>query len=62
MELDAVLNEYKDVFADLPNQLPPERTVFHTIPLKEAPPSRPENLMQEVDRQVKAPLAEGYIV
>ena len=67
-ELDAVLAEYKDVFAELPNELPPERTVFHTIPLKEGaepPPrksyrlSRPE--MQEVDKQVKALLAKGYI-
>ena len=60
--------QYKDVFAELPNELPPERTVFHTIPLKEGaepPPrksyrlSRPE--MQEVDKQVKALLAKGYI-
>ena len=66
-ELDAVLAEFKDVFAELPNELPPERTVFHTIPLKEGaepPPrksyrlSRPE--MQEVDKQVKALLAKGY--
>ena len=63
-----MLAEYKDVFAELPNELPPERTVFHTIPLKEGaepPPrksyrlSRPE--MQEVDKQVKALLAKGYI-
>ena len=53
---------------DLPAQLPPERSVFHTIPLKsdEPPPprkayrlSRPE--VDEVERQVKSLLEKGYI-
>ena len=63
-----MLAEYRDVFpAELPSELPPERTAFHTTPLKEGavpPPggayrlSRPE--MQEVDKQVKGLLAKSY--
>ncbi|KAL0042438.1 hypothetical protein WJX77_012430 [Trebouxia sp. C0004] len=42
-KLAEILKEYKDVFpVELPSELPPERTVFHTIPLKEGavPPPR----------------------
>ncbi|DBA98185.1 TPA: hypothetical protein ACH3X1_016729 [Trebouxia sp. C0004] len=64
-----VTNKYSDCFPrDLPAQLPPERSVFHTIPLKsdEPPPprkayrlSRPE--VEEVERQIKSLLEKGYI-
>ncbi len=59
-KLAEILKKYKDVFpVELPSELPPERTVFHTIPLQEGavPPPRkmyrlsgPEK--QEVERQV----------
>ncbi len=59
-KLAEILKEYKDVFpVELPSELPPERTVFHTFPVKEGavPPPRkmyrlsgPEK--QEVERQV----------
>ena len=67
-----LLHEFRDVFPnELPAELPPERSVFHTIPLKDqnaarAPParktyrlSRPE--MEECTRQVTALLAKGHI-
>ncbi len=68
-KLAEILKEYKDVFpVELPSELPPERTVFHTIPLKEGavPPPRkmyrlsgPEK--REVERQVDALLEKGFI-
>ena len=68
-KLAEILREYKHVFpVELPNELPPERTVFHTIPMKEGavPPPRkmyrlsgPEK--QEVDRQVAGLLKKGFI-
>ena len=68
-ELQGLLHEFRDVFSDeLPNELPPQRTTFYTIPLKEgAVPSakkayrlsRPE--LQEMEKQVKGLLAKGLI-
>ena len=68
-KLHALLERHKDtVPAELPAKLPPERNVYHTIPLKsnEPPPprksyrlSRPE--MEELKRQVQSLLAKGYI-
>ena len=66
-QLRAVLDAYKDVFpAELPSKLPPDRTVFHTIPLKEGaepPPrrayrlSRPER--DEIDKQGQGLIGQG---
>ena len=67
--LKSLMNEYTDIFPDeLPAELPPERDVYHTIPLKinEAPPprksyclSKPETA--ELNSQVKSLLTKGYI-
>jgi Reverse transcriptase (RNA-dependent DNA polymerase)/RNase H-like domain found in reverse transcriptase/Integrase zinc binding domain/Chromo (CHRromatin Organisation MOdifier) domain/gag-polyprotein putative aspartyl protease/Integrase core domain len=65
--LQAILEAYKDVFAELPG-LPPERNVCHTIPLVPGakPPHRrmyrlsPAEL-EEVKRQVADLLAKGLI-
>ena len=62
--------QYRDVFPDeLPAELPPERSVYHTISLKDsnaAPPARksyrlsqPE--LEECKQQVTALLAKGHI-
>ena len=68
-ELQSLLEEYKDCFpAELPAKLPPERNVYHTIPLKnEDPPpprksyrrSKPE--VAELNGQVASLLEKGYI-
>ena len=68
-ELQSLLEKYKDCFpAELPAKLPPERNVYHTIPLKnEDPPpprksyrlSRPE--VAELNTQVASLLEKGYI-
>lgn len=66
-QLDAILREYEDVFADL-KDLPPERRVTHLIPLE--PGARPiykqmYRLTQaekaEVEKQVAHLLSMGYI-
>jgi hypothetical protein len=66
--LQSLLDEYKDVFADLPPGLPPERNVVHSIPLEPGskPPAKrlyrlsPAELT-EVKRQVKELLTKGFI-
>ena len=68
-KLQLLLDKYKDRFpADLPAKLPPDRNVYHTIPLKnsEPPPprmsyrlSKPE--VAELNSQVASLLAKGYI-
>ena len=67
--LESLLEENKDRFpADLPAKLPPERNVYHTIPLKnnDPPPprksyrlSKPE--VEELNTQVASLLEKGYI-
>ncbi len=67
--LKSLLDKYKDRFpADLPAKLPPERNVYHTIPLKDNEPlpprksyrlSRPE--VAELNTQVASLLEKGYI-
>lgn len=68
-ELQAVLQEYKDVLVDgLPPRLPPPRAVDHRIELlpgSDKPPHRPCYRMsplelQESRRQVEEYLAKGY--
>ena len=68
-ELQSVLDKYKDRFpTELPAKLPPERNVYHTIPLKnnDPPPprksyrlSKPE--IAELNTQVAYLLQKGYI-
>ena len=68
-KLRSLLDKYKDCFpADLPSKLPPERNVYHTIPLKDNDPppprksyrlNRPE--VAELNSQVSSLLAKGYI-
>ena len=67
--MPGLLHEFRDVFPEeLPSELPPERTTFHTIPLKEGavPPARKSyrlsrSELQEVEKQVKGLLAKGLI-
>ena len=63
-----VKGKWADVFKDLPAELPPERGVFHTIPLKEnesAPDKKMYRMtrdeMQECEKQVKMLLEKGFI-
>lgn len=63
-----VNGKWQSVFRDLPAQLPPERSVFHTIPLKgdESPPNKKmyrmsRDEMQECEAQVKMLLEKGFI-
>ena len=69
-KVQVILEQYRDVFPDaLPAELPPERSVYHTIPLKDSnavPPARktyrlsqPE--LEECKQQVTALLAKGHI-
>lgn len=69
-KVQVILDQYKDMFPDeLPAKLPPERSVYHTIPLKgnnAVPPacktyrlSQPE--LEECEQQVTALLAKGHI-
>lgn len=68
-QLREILQLYKDVFRDeLPEGLPPERTTFHSIPLKEGsvPPARRMYRLsrleaEEVKRQVLSLLQKGLI-
>ncbi|KAJ9531217.1 hypothetical protein QJQ45_006653 [Haematococcus lacustris] len=67
-ELQAVLDEYSDVFQDMPPGLPPDRGVGHTIRMEsDAPPpyKRPYKLSPreeaEVKRQVSELQARGLI-
>ena len=66
--MQAILEEYKDVFAELPDELPPKRNITHVIPLE--PGARPVyrpcyRLTQaekaKVERQVTELLRKGYI-
>ena len=67
--LQKLLTEYADVFPeDLPNRLPPDRGVGHTIPLEpgQKPPFRPLYRLsplehQEVQTQIKMLLEKGWI-
>ena len=56
-KLAEILKEYKDVFpAELPGELPLERTVFHAIPLKEVavpPPKKMYCLSEPEKREVQ---------
>jgi hypothetical protein len=63
-----VLDEYKDVFEDLPPGLPPERGIGHAIPVQpgEKPPFRPMYRLspsetQEMKTQIADLLAKGYV-
>ena len=63
-----VNGKWKSVFQDLPAELPFERSVFHTIPLKgdEPPPHKKMYRMsrdeiQECEKQVKMLLEKGFI-
>jgi hypothetical protein len=68
-KLQDLLSEFKDVFPDdLPNELPPDRGVHHTIPLEEnaKPPFKPlyrvsPTELKEIEAQVKALLDKGFI-
>ena len=64
----SVNGKWQPVFQDLPAELPPERSVFHTIPFKsdEPPPSRKmyrmsRDEMQECERQITILLQKGFI-
>lgn len=66
--LQAILTDFADVFAELPDELPPKRNIAHVIPLE--PGARPVyrplyRLTQaekaEVERQVTELLKKGYI-
>lgn len=66
--IQQVLEENKECFADLPDGLPPERTVDHTIPLQPGshPSSKPvyrmaEAELQELKRQLDELLRKGFI-
>ncbi len=63
-----VNGKWQPVFQDLPAELPPERSVFHTIPLKgdEPPPHKKMYRMsrdevQECEKQVTMLLEKGFI-
>jgi Reverse transcriptase (RNA-dependent DNA polymerase) len=66
--LQSMLDEYSDVFADLPPGLPPDRNVAHSIPLEPGarPPAKrlyrlsPAELA-EVKRQIADLLMKGFI-
>ena len=69
-KVQVILEQYRDVFPDeLPAGLPPERSVYQTIPLEDSnavPPARksyrlsqPE--LQECKQQLTALLAKGHI-
>jgi hypothetical protein len=68
-KLQKLLTEFQDVFPEeLPNELPPDRGVHHTIPLEEnaKPPFRPlyrvsPAELKEIEAQVKALLDKGFI-
>ena len=68
-KLQSVLDSYKDRFpTELPSKLPPERNVYHTIPLKknDPPPLRKSNRLSrpevaELTTQVASLLEKGYI-
>ena len=64
----ALLHRFRDVFQELPNKLPPDRGVGHSIPLVEG--AVPPNIRQfrlsqaelkELESQVKMMLAKGWI-
>lgn len=66
--LDALLEEYKDVFAELPEELPPERKIAHVIPLQ--PNAQPVyrsayrltlREREECQRQIEMLLRKGFI-
>lgn len=69
LAIDDLLDEYSDRFPDDLTDMPPDRPVFHTIPLQDAnvtPPfksmyrlTRPEH--DEVQKQVLELLRKGYI-
>ncbi len=67
-EIQQIIDEYPDVFAELPPGLPPERDISHTIPLQPGatPPAKrmyrlsPAEL-EEVKRQVADLLKKGFI-
>ena len=66
-EVEALLQEYKDVF-QTPNSLPPSRSVDHEIPLKpEAQPFKlkpyryPHCHKEEIERQVADMLQKGIV-
>ena len=68
-QLQSILDKYRDRFpTEMPSKLPPERNVYHTIPLKNNEPplprksyrlSRPE--VAELNTQVASLLEKGYI-
>ena len=67
-ELDAVLLKYKDIFAELPPGLPPDRGARHTIQLVPGakPPCRPMYRLspaelKEVTTQIETLLKMGFI-
>ncbi|KAJ9511539.1 hypothetical protein QJQ45_030484 [Haematococcus lacustris] len=60
-ELQAVLDEYSDVFQDMPPGLPPDRGVGHTIRMEsDAPPpyKRPYKLSPREEAEVKRQVSE----
>ena len=68
-ELQALLIKYKDCFpSELPAKLPPERNVYHTVPLKNNDPPPPRKSYRlgkpevaELNSQVASLLEKGYI-
>ena len=69
-KVQIILDQYKDVFPDeLPAEIPPERSIYHTIPLKDnnaVPPARKQYRLsqpelEECKQQVTALLAKGHI-
>lgn len=63
-----VKGKWSGVFRDLPAELPPERSVFHTIPLKDNEPAPNKKMyrmtrdeMQECEKQIKMLLEKGFI-
>ena len=67
-QIKSLLEEFSDVFQELPDGLPPKRAVEHTIPLKPGavPSSRPvyrmsEAELKELKSQLDTLIAKGFI-
>ncbi len=62
--MQGLIDEFKDIFAEPPSGLPPDRGVGHTIPTEAGAEPTSRRLIRrgaEVKRQVADLLAKGYI-
>jgi hypothetical protein len=67
-QIQSLVTDFADIFQELPDGLPPERAVEHTIPLKPGatPSSRPvyrmsESELQELKSQLDTLISKGFI-